>query len=312
MRSSRKPWRRSAKRPRDNDPTRRCPSLRRLFVSSSGPLVKQPRQSLVVSLSIALGLALCALVWGQPAAPGGIRAITTVPGMPPVSDPTNLYSETTAGKVRPEVAADLPRVYVPNLQSNNVYVDRSGNDEGRRQVPRRLEPAAHRALVGHAHAVGREQRREYEGREPDAHRSSHRQGRQADSRRRPVQHVFLAGWKIGDRRRRGAQAPRFPRSRHDGDPVFARRAALRGHQSCRFRNRRTLCDLHLRVHGHGGEDRSREPQGAGLHPAYQAGPPDENGEGHRRPRRDHLHDVEGDAAGRPRSRPTAACITSPT
>jgi YVTN family beta-propeller protein len=46
----------------------------------------------------------------------------TVPGMPPVPDPANLYSETTAGKLSAAVAGDLPRVYVPNLQSNDVYV----------------------------------------------------------------------------------------------------------------------------------------------------------------------------------------------
>lgn len=49
-------------------------------------------------------------------------AIATVPGMPPVLDPKNLYSETTAGKLSPAVAQDLARVYVPNLQSNDVYV----------------------------------------------------------------------------------------------------------------------------------------------------------------------------------------------
>jgi len=53
-----------------------------------------------------------------PAAP----AIQTVPGMPPVVDPSNLYSETAAGKVRPDVAKALPRVYVPNRRSNDVTV----------------------------------------------------------------------------------------------------------------------------------------------------------------------------------------------
>ena len=48
--------------------------------------------------------------------------ITTVPGMPPVIDPTNLYSETAAGRLNPEVGAALPRVYVPHVQSNDVYV----------------------------------------------------------------------------------------------------------------------------------------------------------------------------------------------
>ena len=48
--------------------------------------------------------------------------IRTVPGMPPVIDPTNLYGETAAGKLAPAVANALPRVYVPNLKSNDVYV----------------------------------------------------------------------------------------------------------------------------------------------------------------------------------------------
>ena len=49
-------------------------------------------------------------------------AIITVPGMAPVVDPANLYSETTANKLSPALAGDLARVYVPNLQSNDVYV----------------------------------------------------------------------------------------------------------------------------------------------------------------------------------------------
>jgi YVTN family beta-propeller protein len=53
------------------------------------------------------------------AAPG---AIATVPGMPPVTDPANLYSETAAGKLGPAMAGVLDRVYVPNLRSNDVYV----------------------------------------------------------------------------------------------------------------------------------------------------------------------------------------------
>ena len=49
-------------------------------------------------------------------------AITTVPGMPPVIDPTNLYSETTADKLSPAVQGALPRVYVPNRRGNSVSV----------------------------------------------------------------------------------------------------------------------------------------------------------------------------------------------
>ena len=78
------------------------------------------------SALLAAGVAALALVLyvGSEAAraqqaPG---AIQTVPGMPPVVDPTNLYSETAAGKVRPDVAAALPRIYVPNRRSNDVTV----------------------------------------------------------------------------------------------------------------------------------------------------------------------------------------------
>ena len=60
-------------------------------------------------------------VFGQAAAPAP-SIITTVPGMPPVPDPANLYSETTAAKLSPALAGDLPRVYVPHIQSNDVYV----------------------------------------------------------------------------------------------------------------------------------------------------------------------------------------------
>ena len=42
--------------------------------------------------------------------------------MPPVVDPSNLYSETRPDKLSPAVANALPRVYVPNLKSNDVWV----------------------------------------------------------------------------------------------------------------------------------------------------------------------------------------------
>jgi YVTN family beta-propeller protein len=72
-------------------------------------------------IAIALGLA-SALVPASRAAPQPAGLVVVVPGMPPVPDPTNLYSETTAGKLSPAVAGALPRVYVPNLRSNDVSV----------------------------------------------------------------------------------------------------------------------------------------------------------------------------------------------
>ncbi|MCG5076702.1 YncE family protein [Paraburkholderia tagetis] len=49
-------------------------------------------------------------------------SVTTVPGMPPVVNPDNLYSEARSGHMSPAVAGALSRVYVPNLRSNDVYV----------------------------------------------------------------------------------------------------------------------------------------------------------------------------------------------
>jgi YVTN family beta-propeller protein len=66
-----------------------------------------------------LGLALALAAGSGRAADAPVNPI---PGMPPVLDPHNIFSETTSNKIRPDVAHDLPRVYVPNLRSNDVYV----------------------------------------------------------------------------------------------------------------------------------------------------------------------------------------------
>ncbi len=49
-------------------------------------------------------------------------AVQTVPGMPPVVNPSNLYSEAGANMLSAAVSGDLTRVYVPNLESNSVSV----------------------------------------------------------------------------------------------------------------------------------------------------------------------------------------------
>src|SRR5438552_9521136 len=46
----------------------------------------------------------------------------TLPGMPPVVDPRNVYSESTAGKLSAATSGALSRVYVPNIKSGDVYV----------------------------------------------------------------------------------------------------------------------------------------------------------------------------------------------
>ncbi|GBR03388.1 YVTN family beta-propeller repeat protein [Acetobacter oeni] len=56
------------------------------------------------------------------AAPAAAGAIQTIPGMPPVINPNNIYSEARPDNIAPEVAKDPARIYVPNLRSNDVYV----------------------------------------------------------------------------------------------------------------------------------------------------------------------------------------------
>jgi YVTN family beta-propeller protein len=70
----------------------------------------------------ALILVLSCTVPCRPASGAGAAVATPVPGMPPVTDPANVYSETTAGKLSPAVASHQSRVYVPHLKSNDVYV----------------------------------------------------------------------------------------------------------------------------------------------------------------------------------------------
>ncbi len=76
------------------------------------------RTTLTRALAATLAIGLC--LWaGRLLATG---ALDLLPGMPPVVDPANLYSEATAGHLSAAVADDLPRVYVPTLKSNEVYV----------------------------------------------------------------------------------------------------------------------------------------------------------------------------------------------
>ena len=56
-----------------------------------------------------------------PVAPA-VKPIEVVPGMAAVTDPKNLYSEIATGKISPQTAGALERVYVPNRGENTVSV----------------------------------------------------------------------------------------------------------------------------------------------------------------------------------------------
>jgi YVTN family beta-propeller protein len=76
--------------------------------------------SLLGSLGIVVPLPAAQGTASAPAA--APAAIHAVPGMAPVPEANNLYSETAAGKMSPAVAGALQRVYVPNHTANTVSV----------------------------------------------------------------------------------------------------------------------------------------------------------------------------------------------
>jgi len=84
--------------------------------------------TLATLFALASGAALMLRAQAAPAAAPAFAATAPVlitpalPGMPPVPDGRNLYSETGAGRISPAIAGDLQRIYVPNLHSNDVYV----------------------------------------------------------------------------------------------------------------------------------------------------------------------------------------------
>ena len=79
----------------------------------------QPRSFLLATL-IAANLLFVSVA--AMAAETAAKPIQTVPGMAPVIDPKNLYSEIRSDNLSSAVAKHLHRIYVPNRTSNDVWV----------------------------------------------------------------------------------------------------------------------------------------------------------------------------------------------
>ena len=192
------------------------------------------------------------------------KKIDTIPGMPGVPDPSNLYSETASGKMSDAVNGALTRVYVPNRAANTVSVI----DPATMQVvdtfdvglnPQHVVPSWDlKTLWVTNNAEGTP-----DGTLTPVDPKTGRPGA-VGGRRRPLQHVLLARRQVGDQRRRSPQAPRLPRPADHGVAGLARRPGMRRNQPRRLLHRRPLRDLHLRVPGQPREDRHRQPLGRRL------------------------------------------------
>ncbi len=80
-------------------------------------------QFLVLCLAVCLNSVGCHSAEGLSTAPKSTRvADTALPGMPPVLNTANIYSETAAGRMSPAVKGVPSRIYVPNSGSNSVDV----------------------------------------------------------------------------------------------------------------------------------------------------------------------------------------------
>ena len=74
------------------------------------------------SLLTAVATAVLTLAHPSVAQAPAASGVATVPGMPPVLDATNLYSETRSSVMSKAVDGALPRIYVPNRGENTVSV----------------------------------------------------------------------------------------------------------------------------------------------------------------------------------------------
>ena len=93
------------------------------------PGMNRPNRNLLfkaLAVPTAVGLLLLAALASSQTSTGAAGAarpaIATVPGMPPVVDPLNLYSQTSGEYMNPATKEALELIYVPNLRSNDVYV----------------------------------------------------------------------------------------------------------------------------------------------------------------------------------------------
>jgi YVTN family beta-propeller protein len=82
--------------------------------------VKNPRCLRPLAALLLLGITAPS-TFAQAPAPAA-PAVQTVPGMPPVVNARNLYSEAGPNKLSPATQGALPRIYVPNVKSSDVYV----------------------------------------------------------------------------------------------------------------------------------------------------------------------------------------------
>ena len=198
--------------------------------------------------------------------------------MPPLPDPKNVYAGIAAGNISPATAGALSRVYAPNLTTGRVDVI----DPATFKVvdsyfavpsPQHIVPSWDLQTLwvsgdisytgGHAYVAPIDPKTGKVGK-PISVPDSYNMYFTPDGRSAII---------VAEAKRR----LEFRDPEDDGAAELHRRAGLRRHQPRRFRARRLLRDLHLRVQRQARQDRSRPPQArrhaATVAQAHPAGHP---------------------------------------
>ena len=185
------------------------------------------------------------------------KKIDTIPGMPGVPDPSNLYSETAAGKMSDAVKGALHARLRAEPRVEHGVGDRSRRRcRSSTRSTSGLNPQHVVPVVGPQDAVGHQQRRGHDRRHAHADRPDDGQARARRSTvDDPYNMYFTPDGKYAinvaeARKRLDFLDPQTMKVESSLDVP-----GLRGRQPRRLHDRRPVRDLHLRVRRQSGEDR---------------------------------------------------------
>ena len=177
------------------------------------------------------------------------------PACPASTDPKNLYGAAGAGKLSDAVKDALPRVYVPNLQSNDVYVIDPATftvvDKFRVGLnPQHVVPAWDLKTLWVANNAENTTKGSLTPIDPKTGKPG-----KAIAVDDPYNMYFTPDGKEAIVVAEAYKRLDFRDPQTMALEVVAGDAAVRRHQPRRLLDRRPLRDLHLRVRRHAGEDR---------------------------------------------------------
>ena len=232
-----------------------------------------------VGLVVVLVIAVAVAVWPRGGTSTKSRAVTNAsdttttdttvtttapadigyPGMPPVVDPSNIYSEIGPQHLSPQHQSDPPRVYVPNGRSNTVSVI----DPATRTVIATFPTGAEPQHVVPSYDLSTLWVLDNQGNDViPIDPATGDPGAPLPVRDDPYNLYFTPDGASAIVVAEAETAARLPRPAHDGADIVAARAGMRGDQPRRLQRQWRVPARHVRVRRKAREDRRRQPGGA--------------------------------------------------